>query len=193
MIGPPPESPAPPALFRAVLAGALPIKYRIVGAESIALSVRAPSMIVSANILPLLANPGLEWIDGMLLLETLIANGAPAFRSIEQIGCLSIDEAATLGREAWQMLKVCAPTYAGSDVMAWERVIAEGAKHPTNWTIMHTLGRSGGPDTIAPEQWFGKPISELSDGQIMVFNVCRAIYIERVNEEYARRRANAPR
>ncbi len=188
MIGPPPRDIKPAALFRILLRGERALSFRLHCAPRIALSVRAPAMLDAAEIVGLARAADPEtWLDGALLAAVLWTSRGRAFLSSEEAAALTEAEASALSSEVWRALAICAPTYAGSDVKQWERVILEGAHAPENYATMAHLGRAGGPESARPDTWFGRPVSVLSDGQLMVANVCRNVYIDRVNSERRRK------
>lgn len=114
-----------------------------------------------------------------VLVLSLWAGDAPAFGSVEEAGALLTGDADALCAEVFDALAVVSPTYARSDVSAWERVLHTGAADPTNVFEALLLGgcieHGWGGLTPRPDLYFGCPLAALTDGQLMAYRAARAV------------------
>lgn len=166
-----------------------PIRYRIRGAESYALRVVALSGIEAANALA-----GCEDIDApesrgsLMLCELMVASlytgNERAFQSASEVMSLLSTEVTVLGNEVHDALSKCSPVYQLTDGRAWRNALEEGAAHIRNVSAAARVASC--VDVVGgfqkpyrgprPDRWFGKPIAELTDGQLMAYDAARAVF-----------------
>lgn len=118
-----------------------------------------------------------------LLVRSLWTSEGPVFSSVEDIGALTIDESESLLVEASIALSTISPTYSRQSVDeadAWTNVLEAGAKHHSNTAEMVLLGGAVQYGfhgiTHRPDLYWGLPLSDLTDGQLMAYRAARAVY-----------------
>ena len=101
--------------------------------------------------------------------------GRPVFASEDEAGSLGEGEALALYRATRVALDVIAPSFASSHTKAWKASLTQGAR--AHLAIAHrmyscsdvTLGYGASMRTGRPDRYWGKPVCELTDGQVMAF------------------------
>lgn len=182
---PPPKDEPPGRLFRSLLDPhpERSLAYRIQGAQGISLRVRALRGVDRARVEDEAARAteaarGGAFVRGLVAAALWTPDG-PAFSSPDAAGALSLGELLELGHHVVEALAICSPTYSGSDVKAWERVLEEGALAPGN--VNETIALAGCVDvgfgmiTARPDRYWGMPLNQLLDGHWMVYRAARAV------------------
>jgi hypothetical protein len=111
-----------------------------------------------------------------VLSATVFTRKGRAFATAEQAAMLNATEIDTLGKEVLDALHYISPTYQGSDLAAWNIALKEGASHSLNFQeallMYRSCDRVGMDATVyeRPDRYFGLPMCELTDGQLMVFS-----------------------
>lgn len=189
MHGAPPRGVPPARLFRLLLRSprpCLPLQWRAPGAEWAALHVVALRGIEVDEALDAAraAMGEAAHFDRFRLAVLraslrLSADGAPVFASVEDAGALQDGEAEALLDEVFVALGTCSPTYARSDLAAWDRALREGARAPGNLHETVALGscieHGWAGSTPRPDLYYGVPIGALTDGQMMAYRAARAV------------------
>jgi hypothetical protein len=145
------------------------IEHRVLGAEGIALGVRA---VTSAEWGEAEGNPV------SISAIALLANGRPAFRSAAEILCLPAPEVDALVSAVGTALARVSPCKGLSNANAWQRVLLDGATHPLNLLACHALG--GSFDVIGkfvmdrPDRFFGVPLHALVDAHWFAYHAAKA-------------------
>lgn len=129
-------------------------------------------------------------LSAQILTKCLVLkSGKPAFSSAEKLGSvLSMAEFKELNREVSQVMSTISPMLGYCDQAAWNQKLEEGAKHPSNFSLVYSLGMCFDfivlPDKIIskdhPETFFGIPRKELLDCHWMAYWSARKIYKEMV-------------
>jgi len=177
--GRPPADVSASALFRLLLAvpyAERPIDYRLRGAEDVSLSVRALRSCDEADLLEeadvLEADRRANALLAGYVRLALIADGERAFRDERDMGALTTEEVRALGRQVVAALVRISPSYLRSDLESWMARLREGAAAPNNAPAREMLG------SATPERYFGRPLCELTDGQMMAANAAYGIVNE---------------
>ena len=192
MPAPPPHSTISPAkLFRLLCGGPrprLPITTRLLVARS------TPLFVVGLRGVE--EQEAVDMADGMkpeslrlnrvvaeILVRCLWTPEGPAFSSADDLGLLGRTEGDTLHAEAARAFLIVSPTYprqSARDGEAWSRVLEEGARDASNLHEMVTLG--GAIEygyrglTPRPDIYWGVPLCQLTDGQMMAYRAARKVY-----------------
>lgn len=178
----------PERLFRLLLRTprpALPIAYRVPGAEHIPLDVRALRPLEEAALIdtvaaqPEAARAGA--FAAQLVAATLWTPKGLAFPSAEAVGQLYSDEADALASAVLAALEVVSPSYRSGDEEAWRLWLGQGARHISNLALTFRLGgcvEVGWRASPRPDWFFGMPIGDLTDGQWMAFRAASEVVAE---------------
>jgi hypothetical protein len=189
LVGPPNIKPA--RLFRLLLQRPRATASLDVPGFGVMLEVRAISAAEEAEIA--------ESVDGLdrervvvraaaeLLMRAVWSDGAPAFSSMSDVDGLYPHEVLAMARATRASLDAISPTYSGRfDVTAWRHALIRGAKDASNITLAMALG--GCVDVTygyavrhtieRPDRYFGVPIADLTDGQLMAYRAAREVYME---------------
>lgn len=190
MVVTPPKIP-PARLFRALLQRPRATAALVVPGFDVGLSVRALTAQDEAEIGD--AGKGFNQdrarmqCASELLLRAVLTDGMPAFATAADIDALYEHEALKIAKAARAALDTMSPTYSGRfDVTAWRRALVEGAKDYSNITQALVLGGCidvsygyGIRHTVErPDRYFGVPIAEITDGQMMAYRAGREVYME---------------
>ena len=180
----PPEGIPKHKLFRTLLQRPRPkwpLEFRVKGVEHIPLHVVGMRSIEAADLHEGLSEIEIREIRGYESAARVIALCAHtrkgrAFTSAEEVMMLSSLEVNELGWEITRALQYCSPTFRRSDTKAWSLALREGAEHMSNFyeslTMYRSCDRVGMDGVISerPDRYFGIPMCELTDGQLMVFS-----------------------
>jgi hypothetical protein len=187
MHGAPPKGIAPARLFRLLLGTPrphYPLTWRADAAPDIPLHVVAlRGLDVEAALeAARAASPGGDHIERFTLEVVALSLHTPdgrAFRSVEEAGALPEDEGRALVAAVLGALAIVSPTFARSDSAAWGRALVEGARTGANINAALALGscveHGWGAVTPRPDIFFGLPIVDLTDGQLMAFHAAREV------------------
>lgn len=187
MHGAPPKGIAPARLFRLLLGTprpSYPLAWRAEAAPDIPLHVVAlRSLDVEAALDAAKdAAPKGEHIDRFTAEIVALSLHTPegrAFRSAEEAGALLDSEGAALTAEVLSALAIVSPTFVRSDTTAWGKALGEGARTASNINAALALGSCAehgwGLSTPRPDIFFGLPIVDLTDGQLMAFHAAREV------------------
>lgn len=167
----------------------MPLKYRVRGAEHIALYV-----------VGLRADEGAEVIDAgadcdeasivashracALISACVYLDGDRAFPTPKHAKQLFEPELVELHQEVVEAISRISPLYALIDYRAWVDALKTGASHPSNRAMAFRVAQCVdvvGGFTKAykhprPDRWYGVPISELTDGQLLAYDAACALY-----------------
>ena len=123
-----------------------------------------------------------------LIVLSLMADGAPVFRSVDELEGLSLDEFGSLIVEVSNALSVVSPFYArrsAVDAVAWDAALETGAQHPTNVNetvlIAQAVEHGFSRNTPRPDLYWGVPLCQLTDGQLMAYRAAREVYRKLTN------------
>ena len=111
-----------------------------------------------------------------LIATSVVTTRGRAFNSSTEVLGLSDGEVSQFGLEVLRALHAISPTYHHSNVEAWRMALKEGAQHGSNITEALTMYRSCdrvGMNGVAwerPDRYFGLPMCELTDGQLLVYS-----------------------
>lgn len=190
----PPQHIPPGRLFRLLLSRprpSWPIQYRIRGAESVQLTVRALRSIEEAEAADaagdLPAEARISAAARHLVTRCLYTDGAPVFASAEEAGLLTDGEFLALWQHIDPALAVCSPSYQRSDLMAWDKRLQLGAwdSLPEAMILASCVDMSvglGGVCTVErPDRYFGVPVADITDGQRMAYRAAREV-VRQFNE-----------
>lgn len=187
----PPRDVLPERLFRLLLRRPrpiLPIDLRLPVAPHVALSVRGLTALEDAEVADV--DPALpqelvrSTLMRRLIAAHLLADGALAFASAEEVGGLTEHELATLGRAVFTAATIISPTYRASSQEAWRAALEQGARHSSNHGLVCVIASASEPLVLprkilevgAPERYFSAALADLTDGQIMAFTAAKAVY-----------------
>ncbi len=187
----PPSDIAPERLWRMLIQrqrASMPLKFRVRGAEHFALCAVALTGLEAADALAESDDVDLS-IAGTVRVSGVIAavvhcNGKRAFRSVEQVGLLSETEASQLGIEVYAAISTISPIIQLIDAPKWKQRLANGARHRSNMATAARVAScvtpiAGFKDVVReahPDKWFGLPVCELTDGQLLAFDAARAAF-----------------
>jgi len=171
-------------LFRSLLRRPRPqqaLNFRVRGAEHIKLYARALKSLEQAEAFEAGDDIELEQltvsaITAELISLTVYTPRGRAFGSSDDVMRLSGNEIGQLGSEVLNVLHAISPTYSRSDTGAWEMALKKGAQDLSNiheaMSMYRSCDRVGMDGTVyeRPDRYFGLPICELTDGQLMVFS-----------------------
>ena len=185
----PPSHIKPEALFRLLVCqprARLPVFLSFSGCEHVAFFACAItghelSMIVDGcdGIPKDLADSKLK--QG-LALRCLYDDDGPVFTTIEEVGQLDETEINDIWRALYPALDAMSPTYPYSRSGEWEAALQRGAYHPSNRRTAYAMAScedvTAGFKTVhtnpRPDRYYGKAVSELTDGQLMAYSAARA-------------------
>jgi hypothetical protein len=167
----------------------LPLAFRFPFAPALALSVRGLTALEDAEVVDVDAAHGGEEIRRSevtrgLMVVCLLANGRPAFGSPEEVDELTEDETDALLAAVAPAFNTVSPLRRRIDLDAWQEVLRRGAQHPLNISAAATvaaatrtvIGFSGVVRESAPERYFGLPLADLTDGQILAYSAAKAVF-----------------
>lgn len=100
--------------------------------------------------------------------RSLMVGDAMAFQSADEVGLLSEHEVQELGVHVVEALLLISPSYRRSNVDAWALKLTEGAR--ANLYEASLLADCVGDHGARPEWYFGGLVSDMTDGQHMVFS-----------------------
>lgn len=108
---------------------------------------------------------------------SLLDDDGLAFGSAGDLGGLTLSELTQLGGAVHAALATISPTYGRSDIGAWSARLTEGAKDDGNYFTAITManctdvvmGMGGAAYMPRPDRYYGKPVIELTDGQLMAY------------------------
>lgn len=133
-----------------------------------------------------------EWaaIEGdasRLIAAALRMDGAPAFVREDDVGALPAPIASALLGVVFDAVRIVSPMRQTAAFGEWRATLCEGAKHPSNITVLTALGWSydafqvpnGVRFSDRPDRYFGVPFHALTDGQWMATEAARAVIEER--------------
>lgn len=146
-----------------------PMTYRVMGAEHIELSVRAPLWLAE-----MACKTAFD-----LVVECLMASGAKAFCSVAELEQLPESEVMALAVAVIEALNRVAPSQRRSDMSAWDVRLQEGARHHEN--LLEALAMA---DAGALDRYFGCPVRELTTGHRMAYGAACYVVNEYRNEHH---------
>ena len=118
-------------------------------------------------------------IRSELVAITVWTPDGPAFGSADDVGGLLQHEADQLGQQVLAGLATVSPTYGRSAWRAWAKALEQGAEHPSNIADAMLRGQcadqGAGGSTPRPDLYFGAPLADLTDGQIMAYRAAREV------------------
>lgn len=187
---PPRDVPAA-RLFRLLLGRprpVLPLALRLPFAPDVALAVQGLTALEDAEVVDV--DPDLppeilrSTIARRLIAAALLADGRPAFASAEDVGALTEPEVRALSNAVFRAAHVVSPVRRAVDTKAWHDRLVEGAKHRVNRSTAEAIFLS--TQTIvwpravthepAPDRYFGMPLADLTDGQLMVYSAAVSVF-----------------
>lgn len=186
----PPKHITPERLFRILSdpeGPRLAIDYRITGAENVPLEVRAPTARAFAIALDQEGDDTTSKEAAQrraLIATTLWSGGMRAFGTFGEVGQLYASEFAALEEAVLVALEVVAPSSCYSHRALWWARLKEGSKVPSNWPIALAMAHSQDlvsgfkpPLVPRPERYYGRPVCELTEGQMMAYEAaCSAVH-----------------
>ena len=102
-----------------------------------------------------------------------------AFGSADEPGALTDTEGEALVGAVLEGLAIVSPTYARSTVAAWEAALRDGARAGANLHEAVLLGgcvqHGWAGLTPRPDLYFGAPLADLTDGQMMAYRAAREV------------------
>ena len=186
MLAPPRDVP-PERLFRLLLRRprpVLPLVFRFAFAPHVALAVRGLTAYEDAEIsdVPPDDPTGRSLIARRLIAAVLLADGRPAFTDADAVGGLTEHEIAALGDAVVKAAHVVSPMRNKVDLAAWDDALQKGARHPQNIGVTMAIAAATEPLVApqkllrlsAPERYFGAPIADLTDGQLLAYYAAKA-------------------
>lgn len=166
----------------------LPLAFRFPFAPALALSVRGLTALEDAEVVDVDAAHGEEIrrseVTRGLMVACLVADDRPAFGSPEEVDALTEDETDALLAAVAPAFNTVSPLRRRIDLDAWQEVLKRGAQHPLNISAAATvaaatrtvIGFSGVVRESAPERYFGLPLADLTDGQILAYSAAKAVF-----------------
>jgi hypothetical protein len=119
-----------------------------------------------------------------VIAAVLLADGARAFASADDVGALTEPEVHALGAAVFQATSVVCPMRRAVHEDAWHDRLVLGAKHPVNRSTTRAISLS--TETLvaparfvslsAPDRYFGIPLAALTDGQLMAYEAAKAVF-----------------
>lgn len=187
----PPASLTPARLFR-TLTQRHPeraLDYRIPGAESFALRVRAVRSTALAALFDEADGGPAELrtstVSSALLVLCLRSGEVPALSSADDLGGLPSPVVDALWSASLEALGAICPTYSLSNVRTWSRALEDGARDPSN--VHDAFALAGcvdvgptGATVPRPDRYWGCPTGDLLDGHWMAFRAARAVYLDAI-------------
>jgi hypothetical protein len=112
-----------------------------------------------------------------LVTASLCIDGEPAFACTTEAAGLSEDELLQLTRAVDTGLEIVSPLYGRVDATRWEERLREGALSVSNSNTAIlmaecadiSVGWGGVVRQHRPDRYYGKPVVELTDAQLMAF------------------------
>lgn len=187
----PPRDVPPERLFRLLLRRprpVLPLAFRLPFAPTLALSVRGLTALEDAEVVDVDAALTEEVrrseVTRGLMVACLLADGRPAFGSPDEVDALTEDENDALLAAIAPAFNTVSPLRRRIDLDAWQDRLRKGAQHPANINAaatvaaaVHTVvGWSGVVRESAPERYFGLPLADLTDGQLLAYSAAKAVF-----------------
>ena len=119
----------------------------------------------------------------------------------DQTGLMNDTDLARLAIAVAQGLNVISPVMWRSNIDAWRKRLKEGASHFTNVADMIAMAESGeamadlGTRQWRPDRYYGVPIADLTDGQVMAYDAAQLAYRDKVPKarEQAWPKPNTPK
>lgn len=183
----PPRDVPPERLFRLLLRRprpVLPLAFRFPFAPDLALSVRGLTAYEDACIGDVDPDdPTRKSVIGRRVIAAmLLADGAPAFAGPEAVGGLTEYEIAAVGSAVAEAAAVVSPMRRRVDRDAWDTALQRGAVHPSNIGLTVAVASASealiAPRALihvaAPERYFGAPIADITDGQLLAYYAAKA-------------------
>lgn len=174
----PPKSIEPAALFRelsSVPRASRKIDHRIRGAEGIELSVQS----LSSHEFFLAKDAAGKGQDNTpyIVAACLFADGERAFCEPSDVFGLIEEEVRSLFQQVASVFSEISPIYCMIDYDAWLFALLEGSKHPSNLYTAYNMALCvdnvvGAERTIThprPDLYYGLPMREITDGQILAY------------------------
>jgi len=181
----PPAGVAPERLFRLLVQrprAEMPIAFRFAGIDE-PLAVRALRGPESSAQWPEEGLPA-SVAEGRhlagLIAAALRHRGAPVFETPEQASDLAPGEFYALAGAVVEALSVISPLLGRVDRDAWLTTLAKGAWHPSNRVDAEAMCLAH--DVVLgskvyyhprPDRYYGAPLCELTDGQMLAFTAAR--------------------
>lgn len=106
--------------------------------------------------------------------------------SREHTGMLYETDLAHLAIAVTKALNVCSPVMWRCNTDAWRKALSNGAQHTTNISDMMAMAESGEPlgneggHRWRPDRYYGAPVCELTDGQVMAYDAAQSAYVDKV-------------
>lgn len=187
---PPNDVPAA-RLFRLLLGRprpVIPLDFRFPFAPDLALAVRGLTALEDAEVVDvdrtLPAESIQNTIQRRVVTATLLANGRPAFAAADDVDALTEAEFAVLSSHVFRAAHTISPMRRSVNIQAWRDRLVEGAKHRSNISAASTVFMSTqtlvGPRSFihehAPDRYFGLPLADLTDGQLMAYAAAVAVF-----------------
>jgi hypothetical protein len=183
MISPPKHIPAK-RVFR-LLSGVprplLEIEYRIEEAKNIQLFVQGLRGVEEAAALDAvegIANEEAKYssLAAELIQKSLLTSRGPAFYSVNDVLKLKEYSLKPLWVAVRKALGIVSPTYSNANVIQWKFFLKEGASSHGN--IVEAMKMS----SCDAQEYYGLPMREVTDGQLIVFEAARDYFNERRGE-----------
>ncbi len=118
-----------------------------------------------------------------LIVMSLHTDDGPVFRSVDDMGGLELPEFGALVVEVSARLSVVSPFFARrseDEATQWDNVLEQGARHPSNVNDMVLMAQAVehgyGRLTPRPDIYWGIPLCQLTDGQLMAYRAARTVY-----------------
>lgn len=178
----PPREVAPERLFRLLITKPRPwwpLEHRVAAAPHIKLHVVALRGVEEADCYSAgdVATPeGRTAVAAALVVATLHTPRGRAFGEPSEVTRLPSADFDALAASVMQALCVVSPTESRSDRAAWETALRTGAQDMQN--LAEAICMADSSDIIVgskahfeprPDRYYGMPLSDMTDGQRMVF------------------------
>jgi hypothetical protein len=179
----PPKDVSPQRLFRLLIQRprpALEVDHRASFAPNVPLRVVALTAAeygTAIDVAEAFSFDMMRWRSSMaaLVQASLYVGQERAFQSVEAVGELMDEHVEELVGIVTSALAIIGPQYAGSNVDAWDKVLRKGAEHVSNLSTTMVLGGCVGQHGEEPERFFGCPLSQLTDGQLMAYRAANKV------------------
>jgi hypothetical protein len=155
----------------------LSIEYRIARAKNIPLTVQGLRGVEEAAALD--AIEGIEneevkysTVAAELISKSLLTPRGPAFLCAADVMLLTDIEMRALWQKVRESLNIISPTYANANILAWKTYLRDGVSSHGN--IVESFKMSA----VSAYEYYGIPLRELTDGQIIVFEAAKDYYNE---------------
>ena len=118
-----------------------------------------------------------------MVAAALVSRAGQPLVTVADLGLITETESERLQAAVLGVIARVSPSYALSDVAAWDARLREGANDGTNLRIAFTMGGClelvGRRIYAAPEKFFGVARGQLLDGHWMAFRAAQSIYEQR--------------